>query len=218
MKKTALTLMLVAGLGLATSSCLSSRGSASTAPVTQSQNNPNGTALGNALGGLVGGLLTSDKVSTKQLVGTWSYVSPAVAFKSENFLAKAGGAAAAGTIEGKLAPYYTRMGLNKMVLTVKEDSTFTMTAGKIKMQGTITANGNDELYFNFAAGVIPLGSMKTYTSITAGRTLSLMFDVKKLVSIVKLAGTITGSGIVNSVSDVLDSYDGITAGFKLKKK
>lgn len=186
---------------------------------TEQSASSKGSGLGDILSGVVGGLLSTDKVDVNQMVGTWSYSSPAVCFKSENFLQKAGGAAAAGTIESKLAPYYKTAGLNKMVLTVNEDHTFTMTSGKISAGGTIETDGQGEVYFNFKAlGTIPAGKMKAYVTLTAGKQMSLMFDVTKLMTVVKMVGNVSGSTAIKSVSNILESYDGVCAGFKLTKK
>lgn len=183
------------------------------------QSGSKGGSLSDIIGGVVGGLLTTDKVDTDKMVGTWSYSSPAVCFKSENFLQKAGGSAIAATLEGKLAPYYKTAGLNKLVLTINEDKSFVMQSGKITVRGTVEADGEGEVYFNFKAlGTIPAGKMKAYITMTAGKQMSLMFDVTKLVSIIKMVGSVSGSTAIKGVSSILDSYDGICAGFKLNKK
>lgn len=184
-----------------------------------SSDSGNGSGVGNILGGLVNGLLGTDKIKPERLVGTWNYSGPAVCFKSENFLQKAGGSAAAGAIEAKMEPTYNKLGLNKMQLVVNEDQTFTMTSGLIKMSGTVTIDGED-VYFNFSAlGKIPLGKMKTYITMGAtGKEMSLMFDVSKLVNILKAIGGAANLKSVNTVTGILDSYDGVCAGFKLKKQ
>lgn len=218
MKKIILALALSVSLSACASNPLGALlggGGSSTEQSTSSK----GGGLGDIIGGVVGGLLSTDKVDVNNMVGTWTYTSPAVCFKSDNFLQKAGGAAAAGTIESKLAPYYKTAGLNKMVLTINEDHTFTMKSGKITAGGTIETDGEGEVYFNFKAlGSIPAGKMKAYVTLTAGRQMSLMFDVTKLVTVVNMVGNVSGSTAIKSVSSILNSYDGICAGFKLNKK
>lgn len=173
--------------------------------------------IGNALGGLVSGLLGNDKISPESMVGTWTYVSPAVCFQSDNFLQKAGGAAAAGTIEGKLEPYFKRFGLDKLEMTIDKDLNFTMKSGKLQATGTITI-ADKEVYFNFSAmGKINLGKIRTYVT-QSGSSMSVMFDVSKLMSVVKAVSSITGSTTVSAATKLLESYDGICAGFKLKKQ
>lgn len=184
-----------------------------------SSSDSKGSSLTDVLGGVVGGLLSTDKVNTDNMVGTWAYSSPAVCFKSENFLQKAGGSAIAGTLEGKLAPYYKTAGLTKLVLTVDQDKSFVMQCGKMKLTGTVETDGNGEVYFNFKAlGTLNIGKMKAYITMTAGKQMSLMFDVTKLVKIVETVGSVSGSTAIKGVSSVLNSYDGVCAGFKLTKK
>lgn len=217
MKKLILALALFVGVSACASNPLGSLlGGGSSSSTEQSSK---GGSLGDILGGVVGGLLSTDKVDVKNMVGTWTYSSPAVCFKSDNFLQKAGGSAVAGTIESKLAPYYKTAGLNKMVLTINEDKSFTMQSGKITARGTIETDGQGDVYFNFKAlGKIPAGKMKAYVTMTAGKQMSLMFDVTKLVKIVEMVGNVSGSTAVKGVSDLLKSYDGVCAGFKLNKK
>lgn len=221
--------VLIAALGMTLSACatpVQTTSTATTSPLSGlggllggNKDGGSGSGLGDALGGVLNGLLGTDKIKPESLVGTWNYSGPAVCFKSENFLQKAGGSAAAGVVEGKLEPTYNTLGLNKMVLVVNQDQTFTMTSGLIKMGGTVTVDGED-VYFNFSAlGAIPIGKMKTYITLGAGgKTMSLMFDVTKLVAILKAVGGATHISTVNTVTSLLDSYDGICAGFKLKKQ
>lgn len=213
---------VIATMGIALSAC------ASTAPATDNplskllggaRQSGSESSIGGAIDGLIGGLLSTDKVTPEQMVGTWNYESPAVCFKSENLLQKAGGSAVAGTIEGKLAPYYKTLGLNKLSLTVNADKSFTMTSGAMKMSGTIEADGEGDVYFKFAAlGKISLGRVKAYVVKSAGNKMSLMFDVSKLVNILKSVGSATGNSGIKTITTLLDSYDGICAGFKLQKK
>lgn len=179
--------------------------------------NSSASSITDALGGIVSGLLTNDKIEPKRLTGTWKYAGPAVCFKSENFLQKAGGSAMAGTIEGKLAPYYQKAGLQNMVLTVDDEQNFTMQSGMMKATGTITIDGTD-VYFNFTAlGKIKLGKVKTYVTMTGNSKMSIMFDVSKLLAVVNAVGSKVGSGTISSITKLLGSYDGLCAGFKLTK-
>lgn len=219
MKKIFIALALCVGFSACASNPLGSLLGGGKSASTEQSDSKSGGSLTDIIGGVVGGLISTDKVDVNKMVGTWTYTSPAVCFKSENFLQKAGGSAIAGTVENKLAPYYKTAGLNKLVLTVNEDKSFVMQSGKISARGTIETDGKGEVYFNFKAlGTIPAGKMKAYITMTAGRQMSLMFDVTKLVQIVKMVGNVSGSTAIKGVSSVLDSYDGICAGFKLNKK
>ncbi|MDE5837507.1 MAG: DUF4923 family protein [Paramuribaculum sp.] len=174
------------------------------------------------LKGMLGNLVSSDKITVQSMTGTWKYSAPAVTFKSSNLLKKAGGAAASSAIESKLSPYYSKAGLNKVVLTVGEDSTFTMTMNKATLKGTISAvtdsKSEANFVFNFkVGGKLPIGKMNAYVTKVGSNNLSITFDVSKLVSIVEKAGSITGSSTISGITKVLQGYDGVCAGFKLSK-
>lgn len=220
--------IMIAALGISLSAC-------ATPSQTQTTDNPlsglgsllgggnksggSGSDLGNILGGVVNGLLGTDKISPDRLVGTWSYTGAAVCFKTEDLLKKAGGSAMAATLEGKLEPYYNKFGLNKMVLVVNQDQTFTMTSGRIKLSGKVTIDGED-VYFNFSAlGKVSLGKVKTYITMGAtGKSMSLMFDVSKLMKVLNVVAGATNIGALNTVNSLLGNYDGLAAGFKLAKQ
>lgn len=222
MKKTILVLALAIG-GALSASAQSNLGSLlgglkNLGGSADTEQSGSGSSLGNVVSGVLGGLLSTEKVKPESMVGTWKYTSPAVSFKSENFLQKAGGSAMAGVIEGKLEPYYKTAGLTKLELTVEEDKSFSMKTGFITLKGTIEADGDGQLTFHFQAGKINIGSMTAYVEMTAGRTMSLMFDVTKLVQVIKAVGSVSGSTAIKGISSLLDSYEGICAGFKLAKQ
>lgn len=172
-----------------------------------------------ALGSLVSGLISNSDVSVASMAGTWKYSAPAICFKSDNLLKKAGGAAAATTIENKIAPYYKTAGMDKLSLEVKADSTFTMQFGRGSLKGSITKDQDGDIVFQFKAlGKVNVGSMKTYVTMSGSSDMSLTFDVSKLISIIKAVGSISGNSSIKSISTLLESYDGIYAGFKLKKQ
>lgn len=178
---------------------------------------------GSTIGDAIGGLLSSDKVTVTDLDGSWTYKAPAVTLKSSNALKKAGGAAATSMIEEKLAPYYKTAGFDKMTLTVNSaDSTFTMKVRGINLSGTITANvpaGSEaNMIFKFKAlKKLSLGSLNAYITKSATGTIDLTFDVSRLITLVEKVGSITKNSTVTSVTSLLKSYDGLTAGFELEK-
>lgn len=190
----------------------------STGSGQESESASSGSGLSNLLGNLVGGLLSTDKLAEKDFVGTWAYQGPAICFQTENFLEKAGGTAAAATLESKVEPYYTRFGLNKLVLTVDEALNFTMQSGKMKAAGAILIE-NDVVYFQFKAlGKVSLGKVKTYVTKSGTSNLSVMFDVTKLVGVIKSVSSMTNNTTLGTVTSLLENYDGICAGFKFQRQ
>lgn len=186
------------------------------------KNGGNGSSTTEKLAGLAGALLSSDKISIESLYGSWAYKSPAVTFKSDNLLKKAGGAAVSETIEGKLASYYSKLGFTQMTLVVNEDNTFEMKIKKMTLKGTITEvtdkNSKANFVFSFkAAGKVSIGKLDTYVQKSALGTLSIMFDVSKLISLVEKVSTLTNLSSAKTLSSALSSYDGMCAGFEMSK-
>jgi hypothetical protein len=131
---------------------------------------------------------------------------------------KAGGAAAATTIENKLSPYYKKIGINKMQLTVNADSTFTMKYAKGSLSGTVTAGTESgTLVFQYKAlSTIPIGSYTVYVA-KSGNTLTLTYDVSKLMTLMNTISSVSGSTSISTINSLLQSYDGLQAGFKMTK-
>lgn len=169
------------------------------------------------IGDLISGLTASSNFELKDLTGTWNYSSPAVTFKSDNALQKVGGVAAATAIEEKLAPYYKTTGFDAMVLTVADDFTFTMKLRRGTLKGTISKGDDGNLVFAFNAfGKIKLGKVLAFAA-KSGNTLTLTFDVTKLISLLKTVSSVANIKSLSTLSTLLSSYDGLYAGFKLKR-
>lgn len=183
---------------------------------TDSTSSSDNGGLG-ALGAFLGNTLASKNFSLDDLNGNWNYTSPAVSFQSDNALKKIGGAGAATALENKLAPYYTRLRLDKTSLSVAEDHTFEMKLGVATLKGTVEKDKNDQLVFNFSAfGKIKLGKVNA-TATKAGNTLNLTFDATKMIQILtKVAGAFNMQSL-NALTSLINSYDGVYLGFKLKK-
>ena len=171
------------------------------------------------LGTVANNVLGSGKVTIADLEGNWTYVEPAVEFKSDNLLKKAGGSVASTTIVDKLRPYYSTVGLDNMTLAVDSAATFKMALKKISFSGEIVRGENDgEFVFKFKAiGKISAGSLNAYISKTATGQIKVTFDVYIIISLLNTIASVTGNSSMKSVSSILNSYDGLTAGFVLKK-
>ena len=176
----------------------------------------NSSSTGNILSGIIEGVFTKSNLNLSDLVGEYQAQGPAVTFKSENFLQKAGGIAGASAIESKLNPYYEQYGLNNMTLTVDENANFTMKIKSISLKGTITKNSSEEGTFDFNFNVmgINLGKFTAYIE-KSGNNLNLMFDATKLKSFISTIAKLTGNSMASAVGSILDSYDGACIGWKM---
>ncbi len=184
--------------------------------VTSGKSSGDSNPLG-AIGNAISNLTATSNFDLSDLQGSWSYTSPAVSFKSDNALQNVGGAAAATAIEDKIAPYYEKVGITALVLTVDAENNFTMQLKRGSLKGTLSKDEEGNLQFNFnALGKIKLGKISAFAT-KSGSTLNLTFDVSKLISIVKTVSSVSGSASLNTISSLLSSYDGIYAGFKLNR-
>lgn len=188
---------------------------------TENTENTTGNSGSNVLSGLQGlveGLISNSNLTEADLVGTYAYSAPAVAFQSDNLLQKAGGAAAAGVIENKLAPYYEKVGINQMTATFNEDKTFKFSIKKIALSGTFEKNAEAEagdFIFTFTAGgKFPIGKFAAHVE-KVGTKLTITFDASKLITLVNQIATISGQKSLQGVASLLNSYDGLNCGFEL---
>lgn len=179
--------------------------------------NQSGSGIGDIISGVTN-LLGITDVTIADLEGTWTYVKPAIAFQSDNLLQKAGGTAAATVIENKLEPYYKKTGITAMSLTVNADSTFTMGVNKIQLKGKLEKNSDGNFVFNFQAfGKVKIGQ---FTSVItkSGNNIDVTFDASKLLALVTKIASISGNSTLGTLSSLLNSYDGMNAGFQLAKQ
>ncbi len=171
---------------------------------------------GGALGNLVEGVFTKTDLTVEDIAGEWTATGSAVTFQSDNFLKKAGGAAAAGAVEDKLDPFYQKFGLNGAVLDIEKDGTFTLTIRKLPIKGTLEVKSKGIFTFKFnAGGIVKLGSMNAYVEKSPSG-INVMFDADKIKKIMTLAATLSGSKMVSTADQLLKQYDGICIGFKMK--
>lgn len=177
------------------------------------------SGIGSLISGIVGAVTGKKEASIENLAGEWKYQAPAVQFKSDNFLMKAGGAAAQGAIEDKIAPYYKMVGLDRMVLTINEDSTFTIKT-HATMSGTMApVEGQENAYeFQFKAfKKIKLGKMTGFVALK-GDELTITYEASKLLDLVDKIASISGLKSAKALGSLLKNYDGLTVGYKLKRQ
>ena len=188
---------------------------------TSSDGDKSGSALGDALGGLISGLLGGGQLSEADLAGVYAYKEPAVTFKSDNLLQKAGGAAMAATIVDKLAPYYDKAGMQNLVVTLTPEKEFEFLLGKIKLSGTFERDSaqtsSNTFIFTFKAlGKMRIGKITADVQrSTSG--LIITFDASKLLSLMNTVAKLTGKQTLQAAAGFLNSYDGLNCGFSLTK-
>lgn len=222
MRKIFILTLLICSLGASAQNLqnlvngLRNRGTNSGSSTENTENTNNGGALG-ALGDFINNTIANNNFSVEELQGKWDYSSPAVSFESANVLQGLGGTAAATALEGQLEPYYTRLGFNHSSLEVDSLNNFTLKLGAIQLKGKVEKSEDDKLVFNFNAfNRIPLGKVSANAK-KAGNMLNITFDATKLIHILNQVAGRVNIGTLNTVTSLLNSYDGVYIGFKMRR-
>ena len=174
----------------------------------------NGNTLSNLLSTFLGGMT----INEESLYGTWTYQGVDVAFESENLLAKAGGAVAAGTVEQKIDEQLQKYGIKPgtVKFTFNKDHTFTANFGGKNVSGTYTYDPNTRALNLVAA----LGLFnQTATVGSNGKGISLLFPADKLLALASTAGALLGqsNSTIGALSSLLQNYKGMQIGLGLTK-
>lgn len=173
------------------------------------------TSIGSIISGLLNNVIGSGTFSKEDLCAhTWKYSKPGCAFTSENLLAKAGGEIAASKVEEKLSTYYNKFGFNS------SNTQFTFTTG-----GNFSAQIDGKPWqgsytFDEKTHAIHLKGLLLSASGYATKTtngISLLFDQKKLLNLIKMLSTFKGSSTLSAVGTIANSYDGMRVGFEMTK-
>lgn len=152
--------------------------------------------------------------SLNDVVGSWTYVEPAVVFSSENILKSAGGKVASASIEKTLQNQLNKVGITrgKVKMTFSKDGKFTQSFAGKTVSGTFSINGKSVVlkYGGKIQQVVGTTQMN-------GNDLLIVMDGTKLLGFVKTIGNLTGNAILKSASSLLGSMDGMLCGLRLQK-
>lgn len=173
------------------------------------------TSIGSIISGLLNNVIGSGTFSKADLCAhTWKYSKPGCAFTSENLLAKAGGEIAASKVEEKLSTYYNKFGFSSSntQFTFTTDGNFSAQIDGKPWQGSYTF---DEKTHAIQLKGLLLSASGYATKTTNG--ISLLFDQKKLLNLIKMLSTFKGSSTLSAVGSIANSYDGMRVGFEMTK-
>ncbi|WOZ85421.1 DUF4923 family protein [Segatella copri] len=173
------------------------------------------TSIGSIISGLLNNVIGSGTFSKEDLCAhTWKYSKPGCAFTSENLLAKAGGEIAANKVEEKLSTYYNKFGFNSSntQFTFTTDGNFSAQIDGKPWQGTYTFD--EKTHAIHLKGLL-LSASGYATKTTNG--ISLLFDQKKLLNLIKMLSAFKGSSTLSAVGTIANSYDGMRVGFEMTK-
>ena len=173
------------------------------------------SSAGSIISGLLNNVIGSGTFSKADLCAhTWKYSKPGCAFTSENLLAKAGGEIAANKVEEKLSTYYKKFGFNSSntQFTFTTDGNFSAQIDGKSWQGSYTFD--EKTHAIHLKGLL-LSASGYATKTTNG--ISLLFDQKKLLNLIKMLSTFKGSSTLSAVGSIANSYDGMRVGFEMTK-
>lgn len=173
------------------------------------------SSAGSIIGGLLNNVIGSGTFSKEDLCAhTWKYSKPGCAFTSENLLAKAGGEIAASKVEEKLSTYYNKFGFSSSntQFTFTTDGNFSAQIDGKPWQGSYTF---DEKTHAIQLKGLLLSASGYATKTTNG--ISLLFDQKKLLNLIKMLSAFKGSSTLSAVGTIANSYDGMCVGFEMTK-
>ena len=178
--------------------------------------NSNSSSAGSSIiNGILNNVIGSGTFSKQDLCAhTWKYSKPGCAFTSENLLAQAGGEIAANKVEEKLGEYYSKFGFSgsNTYFTFKTDGTFAAKIDGKSWQGNYTFD--EKTHAIQMKGLIL--SMSGYATKTTNG-ISLLFDQKKLLNLIKTIGSIKGNSTLSALGTIANNYDGMRVGFEMTK-
>lgn len=181
---------------------------------SSNSSNSGSSSAGSIINGILNNVIGSGTFKQADLCHTWKYSKPGCAFTSENLLAKAGGEIAANKIENQLEEYYKKFGFSSSntYFTFNTDGTFSA-----KIDGKAW-NGNytfDEKTHAIQMKGLLLSASGYATKTTNG--ISLLFDQKKLLNLIKALSAFKGSSTLSAVGSIANNYDGMRVGFEMTK-
>ena len=177
--------------------------------------NSSSSAGSSIINGILNNVIGSGTFSKQDLCAhTWKYSKPGCAFTSENLLSKAGGEIAANKVEEKLGEYYSKFGFSSSntYFTFKTDGTFAAKIDGKSWQGNYTFD--EKTHAIQMKGL--LLSMSGYATKTTNG-ISLLFDQKKLLNLIKTMGALKGSSTLSAIGTIANNYDGMRVGFEMTK-
>ena len=177
--------------------------------------NSSSSAGSSIINGILNNVIGSGTFSKQELCAhTWKYSKPGCAFTSENLLAKAGGEIAANKVEEKLSEYYSKFGFSgsNTYFTFNTDGTFTSKIDGKSWQGNYTFD--EKTHAIQMKGL--LLSMSGYATKTTNG-ISLLFDQKKLLNLIKTIGSLKGNSTLSALGTIANNYDGMRVGFEMTK-
>ena len=172
------------------------------------------TANGETLGNVLSSVLGIDRITQKNIIGTWKYKCPGCAFTSENTLAKAGGEIAATQVKEKMASQYSKLGFSasNTYITFENNGSFSAKLDGKSIAGKYSYNEN--------TGEVQLSTLLLNATGHIKRNtdgIGLLFESKKVLTLIQTLASMSSNETVNAIGNISKNYDGVRVGFDLTK-
>lgn len=191
--------------------------------------------LGKALlGEVVGGLTATDKITEKDIVGTWNYNGIACTLESEDMVAQIGAKIVTAKVEDKANEYLKKVGVENGTTTFEfaEGGKCVLRVGEKQFPGVYTLSEDGKnIVFSFLLGQVSLTS-----EVELGANgLVVDFDADKVLEILKRIGAAANdyaknqqgqqgqsaqqstANMVATLSALLEGYNGMRLGTRLTR-
>ena len=152
--------------------------------------------------------------SAEMLVGTWTYLEPAVLVTSGRLLTKAVGNVSASSLQKLLGDYFEKCNIipKNTTITFREDGTFARSISGRKAKGVWMTHGEKLL---LAVKNVQTASATTHL---VRDTLTIVVEANKIMDALKAFGSLQDNTTTKALSKLSKSLSGIQGGFVLVRK
>lgn len=152
--------------------------------------------------------------SAEMLVGTWTYLEPAVLVTSGRLLTKAVGNVSASSLQKLLGEYFEKCNINpeNTTITFREDGIFFRSISGRKAKGVWMTHGEKLL---LAVKNVQTASATTHL---VRDTLTIVVEASKIMDALKAFGSLQDNTTTKALSKLSKSLSGIQGGFVLVRK
>lgn len=160
------------------------------------------------------------KLTAENLQGTWVYQNPALQLKDENTFKNIAGSVATSEVEKKLKDYCEKVGIveEEFNYVFNADGTFTSKLKRMNLKGTYTFDSEARTvslkYSILGKSLLTLDA----DVILAGDQLTILFNADKLLDFLSAVSSISNITALQAVNKLASKYDGLKAGFDMKKQ
>lgn len=155
-------------------------------------------------------------VKEAEIPGTWSYVQPAVEFKSDSALSAAGGTMAAQTVESKLTPLLAKIGVKAgaFSFTFGADGTVSTKVGTKEVKGKWSYDKKAE---KVTLSLTQGGKSISIRMVVGEQNIDILFEADGLLELLKTISAQSSNSTIAAIGAVVKNYDGMNIGFECAK-